>query len=103
MAGLCQGGNEPSGSLKAICKDSCFRDAAGRLRSLDVEKAAMRVAASSRHRFPEMSGRGKRKSRDRDTRRFMEFLHLASILRITKLLYKALQEYALLLRDFSFI
>ncbi|KAJ4449389.1 hypothetical protein ANN_00788 [Periplaneta americana] len=24
MAGLCEGGNEPSGSLKAICTASCF-------------------------------------------------------------------------------
>ncbi|KAJ4451471.1 hypothetical protein ANN_02933 [Periplaneta americana] len=39
MAGLCEGGNEPSGSLKAICKEKAESDALAGLKVIEISPA----------------------------------------------------------------
>ncbi|KAJ4447606.1 hypothetical protein ANN_09613 [Periplaneta americana] len=44
MAGLCEGGNEPSGSLKAICKYECNIEELTHSSSRYVESQAFRIS-----------------------------------------------------------
>ncbi|KAJ4438953.1 hypothetical protein ANN_14907 [Periplaneta americana] len=55
MAGLCEGGNEPSGSLKAICKEKAESDALAGLKVIEIGPATSKPSGS-RNSIPFVEG-----------------------------------------------